>query len=53
MVAEVAIGCIGLQVYVFRDSIYIGTRRVNVRIDFDRVEIASERISLPYCYCMI
>ena len=51
--AEVAIGCIGLQVYIFRDSIYIGTRRVNVRIDFDRVGIASERISLPYCYCMI
>ena len=48
--AKVAIGCIGLH---FQDSIHIVARGVNVRIDFNRVGIASGRISFPYCYCMI
>ena len=36
----------------FRDSIYIVARPVNVCIDFNRVGIASGRISLLYCYCI-
>ena len=43
----------GVQVYIFRDSIYIVGRRVKVCINFNCVGIATGRISLPYCYCMI
>ena len=46
--AEVAIGCIALRFFVF----YIVARPVNVCINFNRVGLASGRVSLLYCYCI-
>ena len=42
--AEVSIGSIGFN---------IGARRVNVYIDFNRIEIATGNMNLQYCYCLI
>ena len=48
--AKVATGCIGLHSL---GQYYIVTRRVNARIDFNCVGIASRGKNLPYCYCMV